>query len=333
MNRTISLLLILFVLMGIWFYTKQDAEKKTTIRIEDREFITKDREAISTITIDSKGRPRIHLEKKEGEWYINNKYLAKFSIVNNMLSTLSRMAIDYIPTQGENKTALKRMEKHGIDITTYDEAGKVLTEFTLGTNTNDEYGTFCLKKGAKQTYVMSIPTQEGGIREYFNQTVIELRDRLMFDLKPDEIKEIKVEFPKDKKSSFLINNESAVPQVKPLIERQMQGKLSRNILDAYIKDFHAIYAEAIKNDFQFRDSITVVTPFMELTILSTDGKERHMKMFPHLDAHNQYYNTKSVDDLHNRHERFYVETNWGDFYLCQDRFIGRFMRKVDYFYR
>ncbi len=333
MNRTISLILILLVLLSVWFYTQGGEEKNTTISIEDREFISQDKDEIETITIDSKGRPRVHLQRKDGEWYVNNKYLAKMNIMQNMLHTLTKMQIDYIPTQGQNNTAIKRMEKHGIEVKTYDKAGKVLTEFTLGTNTNDEYGTFCLKKGAKQTYVMSLPSQEGGIREYFNQSVLELRDRMMFDIAAEDIRQVTVVFPKDRQSSFVINNESAIPTVEPLTKRKLSGTMNENLLDSYLKDFNSIYSEAIQNDLHYRDSITRVPAFMEMNILTKDDKERALKIYPHLDVHNRYVNTNSVDDLHNKHERFYVDTNWGDFFLCQDRILGRFMRKVDYFYR
>lgn len=318
--------------MAAWYLTKGKNQSNTTIRIEDREFITKDKDEVATITIKSKGRPMIHLNRTDKGWYVNDKYLVKKNIMDNMLSTLSRMEINYIPTKAENSTAQERMKKHGIDIKTFDGSGEELTSFILGTNTNDEYGTYCLKEGAQQSYVMSIPVLEGGIREYFNQSVSEFRDLTIVDIPSEKIKKVTVNYPKDMRSSFVIENSSR-PTIKPTGSTSFTQDHNQNILDAYLKDFTGVKAELLKNEFFYRDSIRSILPFMEVTIETKDDRSTWLKIYPHLDIHNQYVVTNSVDDLHEKHERFYVDTQRGDFYLSQNTGIGKFMRKVDYFYR
>jgi len=131
MKRTLLLLLVLLLLGVLYFGFVKKEDQTSSIKIEDREFVLKDQSKVDVITIDSKGRPPIHLGKTKDGWYINNKQRANQRIVQNMLNTLERMAIKYIPTKKENETALKRMEMHGIELKTYDKTGALITDFIL----------------------------------------------------------------------------------------------------------------------------------------------------------------------------------------------------------
>jgi hypothetical protein len=191
MKRTLILLLLLLLVVGVYYVIGEKPEEETTINVEDRDFKTKDRDAVGTITIKTKGRPLTHLSRKKNEeWYLNNTYKANQRIAANMLGALSAMTIQYIPNKLENQTALDRMDMHGIEIKTYDYNGNVLTDFILGTNINTEYGTYFRRANAKQCYVMSIPASPGGLRNYFTQTKEDLRDMTVFAYEPDNIKKV-----------------------------------------------------------------------------------------------------------------------------------------------
>ena len=213
MKQTLILLLVLVSLTAIYFVTASK-EDNTSIKIEDREFILEEPDEVEVITIESKARPVIHLSKRKDDWYINDRQKANDRIVKNMLSTMNRMSIKYVPAIAENKTAIKRMANHGIDIKAYNSDGKLINEFILGTNTNDEYGTYCMRPGSQQTYVMSIASIQGGIRNYFTQSQEEMRELIVFSYEPNEIRKIKIDYPKSQQDVFSLSREGATYKLK-----------------------------------------------------------------------------------------------------------------------
>lgn len=331
MKNILILLLVLLALLVGFFSISDDSEKKTSVKIDDREFILKDPSKAKTITIDTRGRPMVHLSENKNGWYINNKHRANQRIVTNMLNTLNRMTIQYIPTKAEGETAKKRMEMHGIDVKVYDDAGEAIIEFTMGTNTNTEYGTYCLKKDSDQVYVMSNPIIEGGIRNFFTQSQEQLRDLTVFAFEPNNIRKISVDYPKDVKNSFsIIRNGTSYELSSP---SSMGDKVpSQNILDAYVKDFTDLQSEIVKNDHVFKDTILTFIPFLELTIETVENSPLKCQVYPKNDMVNSRINTRSVDDLTPQHEGYFLSTNRGDFYLVQGRLLNKFLKKVSYFY-
>ncbi len=329
MKQTLILLIILVSLSVIYFATGSK-EDNTSIRIEDREFILEEPEDVEVLTIESKARPVIHLSKRKDGWYINDKQKANDRIVKNMLRTMNRMSIKYIPAVEENKTAIKRMANHAMDIKAYDSKGKLINEFVLGTNTNDEYGTYCMRPGSKQSYVMSIPSIQGGIRNYFTQSQEEMRELMVFSYDPNDIREIRIDYPKSKQDGFTLSREGAAYELK---SDYTSGEPVANVIEAYFKDYSSLVCEFVQNDHELKDSILALIPFMKMTVEAQNREPLSLDIFPAIDMTDTSYNTRSPDDLSKFHEKFFAHSNLGDFYYVQSQFIRRYMQKPSYFYR
>jgi len=331
MRNTLILLLILLTLGAVYFFMPKGERSKSSIRIEDREFVNEDRNDIFTITIESEARPMIHLTRKGGGWLINSKHLAKQNIMDNMLMVLSKMSISYIPRKAENETALKRIDKFGMGIKTYDSTGKLLTDFILGPNINSEYGTYIVKKGAKQVYVMALAAQAGGLRGYFNHDVEVLRDLNLLNLEADDIQTVEVIYPKDRINSYKIDRDGRGYKMTSNQQAYEDKALNSNVVDAFFKDFKSVNAERLRNGHLYKDSISNEVPFMTVKVDMENGKTYKLDSYPFVDFESKY-NTRSVKDVTERHHQFYVNTSWGDFYQVQKKFLEPFMKKVEDFY-
>lgn len=334
MKRTLILLFALLLLGGVYLVLDGKSDDKTSIRLENRDFISKDKSKINTITLKSPANPLIHLNKKgDNKWYINDKYIASTHIIDNMLGTLSKMKIDYVPTAAENKTAMSRMEQYGIAIKTYDVKGNILTDFVLGPNISTEYGTYCHKAGSSQSYVMNLPIIEGGIRNYFTHSILDLRDLTLMEAPFEKIKSVKIEYPKDSKNSFAITKDGTDLSFNALGSNKAASKeVNKKIVDAYLKDFALLKGEQLRNDHDYRDSIEMRIPFSIISVETDDGQLQTMQIYPYKDMFERGYNTRSVDDLTEQIERHFVLTHKGDFFVAQHRFFRALLKKVDYFY-
>ena len=326
MKRTLILLLFLVGLGVIYLLSTNHSKANTSIKLADRSFMEVSSKDIHTITIDAPSRPMIHLSRKENDWYVNLKNKVSKNVIGNILSALDRMEIQYVPSKAESNTAKMRMEKFGLDVKTYDEEGNLLSDFMLGTNTNNEYGTYVLNEGADQAYVMHMTSHEGGLRGFFTHDIKDFRDLGLLDLDAEQISALSIDYPKDVENSFLITNQRGNYKWG---DDNASG-MSQKIADAFFKGFQNLNAEQLLNHFVHKDEIIKKIPFVKINLALNDGTETWMNVYPEVDVIGGY-NTKGIKDLTTRHESYFVHASWGDFYKVQDRFLRQYFVTPSHF--
>lgn len=333
MKRTILLLLLLICLGGFYFYTVNKTSEDTSIRIEDREFVVEDRNKIDIITIKRPGYPLIHLSKSKDGWLLNERRKASKHVIKNILSVLTQMEIDYIPPRATHGAIMEGINKLGIEVSSYDKEGKVLSEFILGKNNNVESGTYILKKGAQQPYVVVVPAVSGGIRNYFTLTDLNLRDKRIMDINTDDIVKVTLDYKKDRINSFTISREGNKYKLLPmqaLANRTV--KQNQNVIDAYIRSLQNFDAESIMTGNPSLDSLSRHIPFAELALDMKNGSQLGYTFYTADNWLDPDAARRGADDLATV-ERYYVFTSDGQVYTMQHRLIKDIFKPLYYFDR
>jgi hypothetical protein len=333
MKKTLILLGLLLVLIAVYVFTKaKDDKNATSISIEDRAFVVKDKSEIDYLTIKNPGYPLMHFQKKaNGSWMLNNKYVADPNIINNMIGVLEKMKIKYIPPKTMTKKIMTDLEQVGIEIHAFDKSGETLSHFIMGSNDPKEGSTFCVKKNAKQPYAMYVTVAEGGLRNYFSQTQLELRDKTLLSYNSDKIKELKLSYPKDRKSSFSIEKKAKAYQLtspEPLYSRDI--KANSKTIASYLNEYASVVAEAIRTGEMLNDSIKTNVAFAILDIKLDNGEHHNFEFYPMIDLVDSAINTQSVEDL-TKVERYIVFTESNEVYVVQHRMLKNIFRTIDYF--
>ncbi len=331
MLKTILPLLLLILLGGIYFYTKDDAQD-TSIKIEDRDFIVADREMIDIIVIKRPGYPQIHLSKSKNGWLLNQRNRASDHVVKNLLTVLTKMKLDYIPPKATYSNIMKDIDELGIDVTTYDKDGNVLSDFIVGKNNNVESGTYCLKKGAKQPYVMILPAVSGGFRNYFTLRNIDLKDKIIFDINSDDIVKITMDYKKNRVNSFVVSKKGSQYEVNPIVPSATYTELNQNqnIISAYVKSFKKLGAESIMTGRPGIDSISRTIPFIELAVDMEDGSQEGFSFYPVTDHLDEGATVRTVADL-KQIDRYYMFSTDGECYTVQHRLLKNLFKPISYF--
>jgi len=334
MKRVIILLSILLLLGAFSFFTlKSSGGDKTSVVLEDREFIVEDSDEINIVTIETPGYPMKHLSRQKNHWLFNNSQKVEPNIMQNMMRVLSKMTINYIPPRTMYPTINDGFERIGLTIKTYDKKGKVLSEFLMGGNTQEEDGTFCKRLGYDQVYVMTMPTSVGGLRAYFNQSQEQLRSKTVFDIKHEDIKEISLEYHKDKQNSFSVTRKGGNMEIAaPFNESLKSEKANPKLLDAYFKDFDKVAAEAIRTGHPSMDSIRNFLAFADLKIRMENDEEISLAFYPDIDLFRSDISTQKVEDVF-RVERHFVFDGKGEVYVVQQRMLHDIFKKPDFFFR
>ncbi len=332
MKKTLILLLILIIAACAYYFLGR-GDNDSSINIDSRNFIVENMEDIAFITIKNPGYPLIHLEKKsEDNWILNKKFKASKFVLNNMIGVLSKMEIKYIPTKARNANVIDNLSQVGIEITSFDNNGKILSELIMGDNDNKEGATYCVRKGFKQSYAMHVKVTEGGLRSYFQHNQLDLRDKSVFDINSKDIKSLKMTYPKDKKNSFEISKNGSTFNIEATDQFGGSNQNGNsNIIESYIKDYSHVFSEVIRTGDPSLDTISNLVPFAKLEFQLSNGENQIYDFYPMIDMLEKDVNTQTVSDLH-KVERFFVFASNNEIYVVQRRLIKEFFKPIAYFY-
>lgn len=327
------LILILVILGMVWIYSNTSKETKSSMNTESRDFIVEDKNQIAYLTVKAKAYPMMHLKKvNDKHWILNQKYKADINVVNNMIGVLSKMQIKYLPSKKMNDNVIKNLDRVGIEIKAYDKEGDVLTDMIMGDNDNAEISTFCVRRGFDQAYAMHVAVTDGGLRNYFDQTQKNLRDKGIIDIQPSQINQLKVEYFKDKRNSFVINGEANKREVQPIdLFNRLESEVNQNTVEAYLKDYNWIPSEAIRTGEDNLDTILKYVPFARMTLELKNNSQKQFDFYPMLDVMDPLINTQTISDL-DTIERHFVFTNEKEIFVVQQRMLEDFFKPLSYFY-
>lgn len=322
MKKTL-ILLIAFVLLAsltIW-YVLSKSDNKTTLLAAERRFKVENTDEIYTIFIADRKGNQTTLERKDGIWLYNGKYPARPNAIENVLDAVRRIEIQYKPPTAAVNNIVKNLSTQGIKIQIFNKKKQLLQAYYIGGGTADERGTYAIKEGAEQPYVVSIPGWEGNLRFRFNLTGEDWRDKTIFAEKTENINFVSVEYPKNRNESFKLertgNTYRIIPfyDITPIINRPYkEGSVER-----YLEGFRSLGAEAFENENPRRDSVRQLIPFSIITLKNKAGVEKSVKLFPIITANNQA-------------ERYFIDINNEDFMLGQHLVLSKILWGYDFFF-
>lgn len=338
MKKTI-LLLILFLLIGgvTYFYIQQAPDKGSSGKGWDTSLTVADTDKIHRIFIAKKTGQKFNLEKKKDGWYVDDKYRVRPAKIDYIFETLERQRVKFIPTKGASENAVKSIASTGIKVETYDAAGNTILNFYVGGMTSDERGTYMIKEGSNQPYVMHIPSWEGGLRVRFWDEPENWRDRSVLRWNPKNIEYVKVDYPRNKSQSFEITKEANTYQVRPVYDVTAVSKKAANpaAIQEYLKLYKSKISENFLNDLPARDSISNLIPFCEITVKGKGAKDQTVSFFP--ERIDMEYEMPNVPGqvLANKGtvERYYANNSYGDFQLVQQLVFGKLFVPYSYFFK
>ena len=153
----------------------------------------------------------------------------------------------------------------------------------------------------------------------------------VLDINATNIKEVNVSYPFNKKFSFKCDGNSVYPLHD--LQKPIAEKVNKSLVNRYFKGFEDKVAEYIENENPKRDSIIAQVPFCEIEIILKKGDTKQLQFFYYRNKAFDQTQTGEMDAFSPYHvERFFIESNWGDFYLGQFQVFKDIFWKYDAFY-
>lgn len=331
MNRTL-LLLVLFLLMGaaVWFLVAP-ANDGTTLAGWDRDFAVEDTARIHRIFIADREGAQTILERSNGHWVFNKRWKARPNAMDNLLDAVRRIEMQYRPPKAMEKNMIRDLAANGIKVELYDRNEKLLKAYYVGGGTADERGTYVIMDGAEQPYVAHLPGWSGNLRFRFSLKGEDWRDKNVFDLRPEEIRSVSIEYPQQRNKSFRLQRQGNRYEVRPfyrltpaLAKPVQQGKV-----EAFLTGFKSLGAEAFENQNPRRDSVLRLVPFSIITVTDIRGDSSSVRLFPILPDYNAPSQPLPGSPTV---ERYFAGLSNGDFMLVQHRVFRRVLWGYEFFF-
>ncbi len=333
MSRTTILLLFFTILTIVYFwYSNQESTTEQSTVGADREFAIENTDQIHKIFIADRKGQQTTLVRKAGYWEYNDQYKVNPNVMKNLLDAISRIEVKFQPADAAVSTMVASLASNGLKVELYDQTGELLKSYYIGGSTPDERGTYMIMAGASQPYVNYLPGWSGNLRFRFNLQGDQWRDKTVFAFQHEEVKTLKVIYPKQQSKSFEIQTDKNRFSVSPVYQSsRKEQEIKPGSIQRYLTGFDHLIAESFENNNPRKDSIRRNVPFCSITVNRLNGETRKVDFYPIF--YQPGFDIKSGEIISsNEVERFFADIDGKDLMLVQNRVFKNVFWAYDFFF-
>ncbi len=314
------LAVMLIVLAGVAWYLVRYQDLNTSKLTADRDFAIKDVAEIEKIKLINPVGDSIILKRHGSYWMVNETYKAFPNSVSNLLDAVGSVRLQSIPSKGYYKNIMDGLRGMGIKVEIYDGNDEKLKSYVVGGTTQQEYGTYFLMEHSRQPYIMEIPHFIGNVRERYDLSLTDWRDRTLIDIPAAEIEEVRVDYPYHRNNSFrILKDENQLKFFDGQESTQAIPIQNRKLLTNYLETMSQLGAEGIQNNHPGRKKIAEMIPFCQISVKRAGTPDPYIcKFYPIKDDSTGSAVNLDPDYLaEGNFFRFNVDRSDGDFLVVQ----------------
>lgn len=230
----------------------------------------------------------LNLEKEGDNWTIDGQYTAIPDKVNNLLKTLTQIRVVAPIADKGQESALQILKRNYTRVTVSDEDGP-FHKYLIGPTDNAQSANIMLVDGASKAHLVSKPGFQGYVSVFYNTNAIEWRERVLFNLTPDNLKQVKIAYPTspDEEGFALRQDADGEPW---MMGEGLMADITRT--DGYLGLFKGkISAESFANEAfpAIRDSLPRRTPDVTFEFTSKQGNSGKLLLFTRPENVNNYF--------------------------------------------
>ena len=284
MKRTTLLyaaLILVLAMLSVWLMTDRDTGSTLEDLKEEYRFYIEDTAAIDKIVMYDKSPARVELTRTDNGWLVDGKHPARDDAIETLLQTLNRMQMRNFIEERMKETVIKRMSVYGKTVEIYAN-GELVRSFIVGTDTQDEMGTYMMIKGASAPYAVHIPGFNGFLStRFFTESWLWYK-RIITDFDPQEITSVQMTYPDSMHYSFQLDiKDSENFQLSRVITGDLVTANPARVKPFLVAVSNMRYEGAIiPSDpiYERKDSLLASTPVFELTV-NTSSETVNLKAY------------------------------------------------------
>lgn len=290
-NRIIlfSTLLLIVVVVAV-LLLRDNSTIEQNYHIEEPKSITK-------VIIDDKDGNHLELIKETDSIWKANYSPANMKVVDMLLSTLKDMRIREPIAQAARNNIVKQLAASGKTVKIYQDAYSINLGFIklfkkekltktiyVGSETQDNMGTYMMLKGEESPCIIYIPRLKGYLSSRFSALEDFWKSHAVFKYNRDEIASLKIEIPNQKSESFMLTKNGEGFDFTLLESGQKLQAFDTLKVKALLSScFEVNYESVAKNISKLeQDTIFSKAPAFVVTIKDSKGNENTLKTYSKL---------------------------------------------------
>ena len=260
------------------------------------DFAVPDTSSITKVILRDKKPSSVTLERTANGWVVDSVRPVRKDAIEVLLKTLSEVRLKNFVTESAVPEINERMAVYGKWVEVFVGEHRV-KHYIVGTETPDMLGTYYKMVGAELPFSVYIQGFNGYLSTRFFTESTLWRDRTIFALAPEAIKNIEMALPQDPSGGWMITRQNLKEIDGPLLEPAATPEHWSMVDGEYkvvpVNDPLALYTvvkslQTLKyegaiipsdNVWAKKDSIFASTPAFELLVNTADGQELRTRAF------------------------------------------------------
>lgn len=288
----LTIILIAIAVVLIW-----NNRYLTTLRGDSADFMVWDTASITKVYLADRMDNETLLERQANGWSLNTDYKAHPKKIDQLLYTLYRVRVRMPVSRASHDHIISQMASRSTKVEVYQMVPRInlfnkiklfyhekrTKVFYVGDATQDSSGTFMLREGADQAYIVYIPGFRGYISTRFSAIPDDWRDHTVFHEAMGDIQSVTLEFGGHPELGFCV--ESVGKHQFKLTRLADQKEIPFDTLKVInlLSSFGDLRFEALLNTTMTQhrmDSIKNSPYLHKLTLVDKNGEATMMKTFP-----------------------------------------------------
>lgn len=335
--RKTALYLVILGFLGFAVYYFLIKKPESPYSPTEAGFTIKDTASIGKIFIAAHDGESVTVERTDSGWMVNKQYKALKSTLDLILETFYKQYALYPVTQSAHDVAIKNLSTDGIKVEVYDRAGKKMKVFYVGGVSVNNTGTNMLLEGATQPYVIHVDGFSGYLTSRFTSKLKDWRDRTIFNIAPEEIKSVSMQYAEKPINSFTIlrNNGKLVVDADTNVTRHLDP-LNERRANVYLKYFGNVNCEGYLHGLGDMDSSLATAPkHSTIELHGMHGQHQRVDIFwmaINKRSKNVNVTNPDVPDDYDADRMYAVINDFKDTIMIQHFVFDRIFRKAYEFY-
>ena len=220
MKKNKTAIIIAIVLIAIAIILVWNNRYLTTLRGDSADFMVWDTASITKVYLADRLDHETLLERHEDGWTLNTDYTAHPKKIDQLMYTLYRVRVRMPVSRSSHDHIIAQMASSSTKVEIYQTVPTInlfnkiklfyrekrTKVFYVGEATKDSSGTFMLREGADQAYIVYIPGFRGYISTRYTADPDDWRDHTIFHEPLANIQSVTVEFCQEPERSFRVDN-------------------------------------------------------------------------------------------------------------------------------
>lgn len=325
MKKFIWVLFLLAVAAGVYYLFFSN--KRAPI-VNEKNFVLENTDNLTRISLEDRNRDKVVLTKKDGVWYVNDKFKAFEPQMDLFLNTtISQIRVKGPVPKTAQKTTIRKMVGKAIHVRLY-EGEELVRDYYVGQDTPDQDASYLHINGSEVPYLAHIMGYNSILYPKFSVLANDWIDHTVFDYEAEEIESIELTYLNEPNESFTLTRKDSTYSLSPSIGAINQAAAKSYFAMFSFKNFEG-YADYLSQNV--KDSLKQSIPFLQIAVNLTNGKRQVLNLHLKKSGEGNTIYDKTGNPLVEDTERYFATfTDFPFLVTVQEYVFGKILVKRSY---